>query len=129
MSELIIVRGLPGSGKSTLARFLVAGNPLWHHYEADQYFLEDGVYKFDREKLHLAYLWCVASVTTALSEGFSVVVSNTFTTNREMKPYIDFARENSIPITMLTCEGNHGNIHDVPQRTIDRMKARWEPFN
>jgi predicted kinase len=42
MKELFLLRGLPGSGKSTLAKSL-GGIRI----EADQYFMEDGVYNFD----------------------------------------------------------------------------------
>ena len=42
MKELYLIRGLPGSGKSTLAKSIGG-----IHIEADQYFVESGVYKFD----------------------------------------------------------------------------------
>ena len=46
--NLILIRGLPGSGKSTLALRLMSSNGLTcaQHFEADQYFMEDGEYNF-----------------------------------------------------------------------------------
>ena len=53
MKTLYLLRGLPGSGKSTLAKSIGG-----IHIEADQYFMEDGEYKFDGSKIKLAHNYC-----------------------------------------------------------------------
>jgi len=53
VKQLILLRGLPGSGKSTFANLLGG-----IHVEADQYFIQDGEYKFDASKLKQAHNWC-----------------------------------------------------------------------
>lgn len=80
--QLILVRGLPGSGKSTHAR--VIANEIFRcaRIEADMYFVKDGEYLFDASKLGEAHKWCLDNTRELLSDGVSVVVSNTFTTKK-----------------------------------------------
>jgi adenylate kinase family enzyme len=49
MPTLTIIRGLPGSGKSTLARKLSAETGAIH-IEPDMFCMQDGEYRYDREK-------------------------------------------------------------------------------
>lgn len=118
---LKIIRGLPGSGKSTLAKTF-----KMPHYEADMFFMEDGEYKFDYGKIKQAHQWCQDQVRKHLSEGQSVVVSNTFVKEWEMQPYIDMANEFGHEIEIITTKGNWPNVHGVPQEVIDRMRENWE---
>ena len=53
MQELIIIRGIPGSGKTTMAKSYQG----YSHYEADMFFMKDGVYNFDRAKIKNAHNW------------------------------------------------------------------------
>ena len=96
---LYLVRGIPGSGKSTFAKSL-GGT----HFEADQFFMVDGKYKFDGSKLKEAHNWCQNIVNTAmilnLTAGLNkrIVVSNTFTQEWEMKPYFEMAEHHGYKI-------------------------------
>lgn len=123
--ELTLIRGLPGSGKSTLA--LNLDNRMMHHLEADQYFENEfGVYKFNPARISFAHIWCQSECLKYLSTGMDVIVSNTFTTKQELKPYFDIAKQfNIIPI-VIHCQNNFGSVHNVPEETIKKMKARWE---
>lgn len=124
MLGLILVRGLPGSGKSTLAKRLAMN--LGHvHFEADQYFMLDGRYNFDASKLGLAHHWCQTQTHRCLTQGMTVVVSNTFTTVKELAPYFELAKEFSILPQVIVCQGEFGNIHNVPEETLNRMRQRW----
>jgi predicted kinase len=128
MQKLYIIRGLPGSGKSTHAQKIVSTDPSHiKHFEADMFFTDGvGEYKFIPEKINIAHQWCQNMANYALRDGYSVVVSNTFSQLWEMRPYIDMAEYYQVPVEVMTMLGNYGNIHDVPGTTIDRMRNRWE---
>lgn len=121
MSTLYIVRGLPGSGKSTYAKSL--GIP---HFEADMYFMQDGEYKFNASLLHHAHMWCYNRVAELLDVGVDVVVSNTFTTVKEMKNYLNVAKMYNCNVVIVEVKTQYGSIHNVPEETIAKMKARWQ---
>lgn len=132
MSVLILLRGLPGSGKSTLARHLFPQRV----FEADQYFYDHkGNYIFDAAQLHDAHKWCQSRVREAMDinketngeEYSEIVVSNTSTTEKELKPYLDLADEYGYQVVSLIVENRHGNksVHNVPDETIERMKQRF----
>lgn len=128
MNELYLLRGLPGCGKSTLAKRLGSGAGS-AHYEADMYFMQDGVYKFDATKLKLAHNWCMIQVQKAMVDDLAcIVVSNTFTQEWEMEAYYKLAKENGYRVFSLIVENRHGGIneHGVPQEALDRMKNRFE---
>jgi tRNA uridine 5-carbamoylmethylation protein Kti12 len=125
--KLYLIRGVPGSGKSTLAKTI--GNGIlsnWTHYEADMYFERDGVYKFDMSLLGEAHEWCREQTEEDLSKGYTVIVSNTFTTTRELNPYFGIALLYGVMPTVITCNSNWGNIHNVPADTLAKMKARFQ---
>ena len=130
--QLILIRGLPGSGKSTLAKAMAqALNAV--HLEADMYFVdEDGVYRWDREKLPAAHNWCQNITRHNLAAGNSVIVANTFTRQKELVPYYELAMQyqyetgNTVDIVQLVCRNSWKNIHGVSEETIQIMRDRWE---
>ena len=129
MKTLYIVRGVPGSGKSTFAKSL-GGT----HFEADMFFMKDGEYKFDTSKIKEAHKWCQDSVNTAMilnnTAGLNetIVVSNTFTQEWEMKPYFEMADQYDYRVFSIVVENRHGGIneHGVPEDKIEQMKNRFE---
>ena len=129
MKELFLLRGLPGSGKSTLAKSLGGV-----HIEADQYFMENGEYKFDATKIKHAHNYCQSQTLAWMgSDGQQVnvdriVVSNTFTQYWEMEVYFELAKQYGYQVHSLIVENRHGNqsIHSVPPETIEKMKNRFE---
>jgi hypothetical protein len=123
--KLTIIRGLPGSGKSTLAHTL-ATNPECQVFEADQYFNTEDGYKFDRDKLKEAHADCLARTRAWLEAGNDAIVSNTFTTKWELRPYFDLAIELNITPQVIECQNNYGSVHNVPASTIKNMRARFE---
>lgn len=121
---LYIVRGIPGSGKSTFAKSLGGV-----HLESDMYFMKDGNYNFDPEKLKEAHNWCRHSVMDAMKQGVpKVVVSNTFTQKWEMEPYFILAEELGYRVFSIIVENRHGgrNLHDVPESVLAKMRDRFE---
>lgn len=128
MTTLILIRGLPGSGKSTLADCIstVTGAV---RAEADFYFETPEGYKFDPMRLKDAHQRCQLVVDECLGNDTNVVVSNTFTTHREMWPYFDMAHFYGAQVQVIECHGTWKSVHDVPEETIERMRARWEPLD
>lgn len=125
MTELVIIRGTPGSGKTTLAfeKFVRKG---FYLIEADQYFYEGNYYKFDPKKLYQAHKWCQKRVEDHIKCDCNVVVSNTFTTKKELRPYFTIAKKYGIIPTVLLCQDNFGSIHNVPEETMEKMRKRFQ---
>lgn len=123
--ELLLIRGLPGSGKSTLAS-AIAQSVHWIHREADSYFQMKEGYCFDVLKLAEAHRWCQNVVDDWLNRGCSVVVSNTFSQEWEVTPYRQLAMKHGANLNIITLKGDYGNIHNVPDEALERMKQRFD---
>ena len=127
--NLILIRGLAGSGKTTLANMLA---PEWNsdtaHFEADEFFYdENGEYHFDGQKLGAAHDACQYNTRQAMIEKCRlIVVSNTFSQRWEMKPYVEMANDWNYPVQIIECQGSFDSIHGVPEKTVQRMRDRWE---
>lgn len=130
MPSLLLIRGASGSGKSTLAQWLSAGMYA-EHFEADSYFYRFDhtgacTYKFDPSKLYAAHKWCQEQTRIALLDGMDVIVSNTSTTEEEIKVYEDIARECKATFFSVIKENRHGgvNVHGVPEMKVWTQKER-----
>jgi predicted kinase len=122
--NLYLLRGLPGAGKSTIGKNLKTVN-----FEADQFFMKDGEYKFDPTKLRDAHEWCQNKVKHCMIEGIKdISVSNTFTQEWEMESYYKLAEEYGYVVFSIIVENRHGgkNIHNVPTEVLEKMKNRFE---
>lgn len=127
MKNLIIVRGLPGSGKSTFAELIAPHSNV----AADDYFIDDqGRYEFDYKELDAAHEWCHRQVAVMMELHAPIIaVHNTFVRLKYIQPYIDLAEQFDYRYTVLTAEGEHGSVHNVPPVAIARMIIKWEAFN
>lgn len=126
-NRLILIRGIPGSGKSTYAKQYF-NNHI--HLEADMYFIQpDGSYDWTAEQLGKAHSWCLETTKIMLNNGQDVVVSNTFTTLKELNPYVTFAEQNDIPLAVFRMVSEYVSVHPVPQVVIDKMKLRFENYD
>jgi hypothetical protein len=58
---------------------------------------------------------------------YDIVVSNTNTTESEMKPYTDLSEKYGYRVISLIVENRHGeySIHNVPKDVIEKMKKRF----
>ena len=86
----------------------------------------DGEYKFDQSKLKDAHARCQLLTEKALQLDWTVIVSNTFTTKKELKPYFDLAKKFEIIPQVILCQNQFGNVHGVPDEVLKRMKLRFE---
>ena len=124
MKDLILVRGIPGSGKSTLAQVISEANVA-----ADDYFDEFNDGEFDPSQLKDAHKWCQDEVEDMMKHNLSTIcVHNTFTEKWEMGAYYDLAKEYYYRVHTIIVENRHESesIHDVPKKTINKMKDRFD---
>ena len=127
MFELIILRAPSGFGKSTYAikHYVSKG---YIHCEADNHFLVEGEYKFDRSQLHNAHKSCQEKVENALKQGKNVIVSNTSTTRKEVQMYVDIAKRCDASYTVIRLTKQFQNTHGVPVEIVESMKARMQDY-
>lgn len=124
--SLIIVRGLPGSGKTTFANTIALGAPV---LSADDFFMKDGKYNFDVNKLGQAHSWCVRKTEYFMeNQKPRIFVANTNTTAKEMKPYYELAKKHGYAVFSIIVENRHHgvNMHNVPEGTLSAMKERFD---
>lgn len=133
MKYLIICRGKSGSGKTTFAKLIESicnisqiGCKI---ICADDYFMsKDGKYKFDVSKLGYAHKTCLNRTYDALcvQQIPIVVVHNTFTTEKEINPYIQLAKKYGYKLFSIVLENRHGNknTHNVPEDTLKNQEDR-----
>lgn len=121
--RVVIIRGLPGTGKSTLAKKY---DSSYVHCEADQYFMKDGQYIFDKSRIKDAHAFCLLKAEYALYQGHNVVVSNTFTRKWEYEPYVNLAKSYDAEVEIIILKEKYTNIHNVPNGTMKHMAERWE---
>lgn len=138
MKTIYLIRGCPGSGKTTMAQELkdALTPPDWFTNDyipvmvaADDFMVDkDGNYDFIRERLNFCHLQCRMSVKNSMALGMKVIiVHNTFTTEKELNPYLKLAEEHGYKVVSLIVENRHGSksIHGVPEETLTAMKSRF----
>jgi predicted kinase len=130
MPTLYLIRGLPGAGKSTLAESLTSASEDTYgtiHIEADMWFEDFNEGVFDASKLKQAHEHCQNVCRGALAIGLDCIVSNTSTTEAEVKTYQDIAERCGAEFISMIVENRHGNksIHDVPESTMQKMRQRF----
>ncbi|MCK9574644.1 MAG: AAA family ATPase [Candidatus Pacearchaeota archaeon] len=125
---LFMVRGVPGSGKSSVAEEIAKGYPDVICC-ADDYHMIDGEYKWELARQGYAHKSCQAKCENLMKCGVPrVVVSNTSTTVKEMKPYYDMAATYGYSVFSLVVENRHGgkDIHNVPEASLEAMEKRFD---
>lgn len=148
---LIIMQGVPGSGKSTLARMIkdyyTTTNFLCECviYSTDEYHtLLDGTYNFDASKSREYHERNRERATLFIHTAQHndnrkiLIIDNTNIKLWEATPYVvETVRMNAIRSNLLSsarrwdiqfirCTGEWSSIHNVPDETIERMKATMD---
>jgi predicted kinase len=120
---LIILRGLPGSGKSSFAELLGTKAICC----ADDYVTRNGIYNWKPETIGASHDWSQRKCRRFMKAQVErIVVANTSTSARELKPYMDLARQFGYKVFSVVVENRHGgvNVHNVPDATLEKMKER-----
>ena len=123
---LILLRGVPGAGKTTITRLLF---PEAKAFAADDFMLNEdsGDYEFKADRLGYAPKRCVDGVELAMQmQHPMVVVHNTLTTEREIRPYAEFADKYGYKLVSFIVENRHGNsnVHGVADEKLKQMADR-----
>jgi predicted kinase len=133
--QLTVIRGAPGSGKSTLAARLCADTtpatlPASGHgtiiLELDSYRMIDGVYVYDEHANMRIAEQMYTDTITALVDGHSVIVANTFIRTRTVVPYRMLAKRRKIAYQELICLGEFGSVHGVSHEQAAAMRRQLE---
>lgn len=134
-NTVIFVRGISGSGKSTTAKKLKSGfknlNVTVTQLEADHWFIKNGLYKFDKNKLGYVHGKCKEAFEEAINNKKNVVIlSNTFVRIEEMEEYIKYAFDKNYNIIFTDSGTTWKNdiyechemcVHNVPFRTVSNQ--------
>lgn len=138
---MVLMRGAPGSGKSFLSRAIVdktLGNGDYrnHIFSADDYFIVNGVYKYQADRIDEAHRFNQSNVRAKARDGWSpIVVDNTNMRLWEMQAYVQIAADNGYylevlePITHWRYNARSlsaRNTHGVPEQKIKNMLANYE---
>lgn len=127
--NLFLLRGIPGAGKSTLAHYLTERFDAIAVAADDFMVNNQGEYSFDLNRLAECHDKCRLKVEAAMQiQITNIIVHNTLTTMREMKPYLRLAEQYGYRVYSLIVENRHGNldVHSVPEETRQKMKARFD---
>lgn len=121
---LIVCRGIPGAGKTTFAHLL--GRAVC---SADDYFTtRSGDYIWSADKVGTAHAWCQRKCRRFMKKQVErIIIANTNTTEREMHPYMELAKQFGYKIFSVIVENRHGNasVHNVPEESLQKMRDRF----
>jgi adenylate kinase family enzyme len=122
---LVIMQGHSGSGKSTLARQIAKVIDA-EIFSTDEFFVQDGVYKFDATKLGFFHQKNLENCIQAMKNGLNTICDNTNTQCWEAKGYVQAALDLGFKVKFVRAIGNFQNVHGVPTDKVEQMRQRLE---
>ena len=145
---VIINRAVPGTGKTTISRCITnaltdAGLTVRNH-SSDEFFMQDGRYCFDIEKLHTYHDLNLAYFRRDLENGTDVVIcDNTNIKPWHAEPYTDLARQYGYQVVFLNMTprelskhvqsqivtAEKPDAHGVPEETLKRLIREFHEYN
>ena len=125
MAILRICRGVPGSGKSTFAKKTWPSLLL---LDNDMFLIQDGQYKWSKDRVIDAIDWCMETTRNALEHNFDVVVANTFTKARYVMAYKKIAEEYGAKFEVYRCTGDFKNMHGLSDSMVQNFKNAMEDW-
>ena len=122
----LIIRGVSGCGKTTLAETLkaIVGSEKTTICTADDYFCQDGEYKFDPKLLGKAHSYCFRKFCDAIRQGKSLVIqNNTNAKEKDFQEYYNYAVNAGYKVFVVVIENRHNgtNVHGVPGEALQRQ--------
>ncbi|XP_058826150.1 uncharacterized protein LOC131686049 [Topomyia yanbarensis] len=138
---MVLMRGAPGSGKSHLSRALIdktVGNGDYrnHIFSADDYFLVNGVYRYQSDRIEDAHRFNQNNVQAKARDGWSpIVVDNTNIKLWEMYAYVQMAAEHGYYLEVMEPVTHWKNnakglsaktVHGVPEYKIKIILGNYE---
>lgn len=126
MKQLYIFRGLPGSGKSTHAHRVASlvVEPDMFRYNASMQ------YKFNADKNSEVFDKATDLLVYAMRHLRmpAIALTATFTKVERLRRFIKLGKKYGYSVIVVECYGDYGNIHNVPEDVIDRMRKEFEPI-
>lgn len=120
---LLLLRGLPGAGKTSLASAL----EIRAVCSADDFVTRKGIYNWKPETVSASHDWCQRKCRRFMKKQVNkIIIANTMTSERELIPYYDLARQFGYTVFSVVVENRHDgtNSHDVPEATLEKMRNR-----
>ena len=143
----VINRAVPGSGKTTITNCIVKTLKKYdlssRIHSTDDFFLKDGKYIFDIEKLNFYHQLNIRNFKKSLTDKLDVVIcDNINIAPWQTKPYLDLAREFGYQIIFITYEPRElekhvesqkvtpekPDAHNVPEKELKRFIIEYYLF-
>ena len=122
-NNVIIMRGVPGAGKTTLSH---QAFPQAVFCSADDYFVVDGRFCYDKTKLPLAHQACWRKFFDAVLRGEKlIVVDNTNIRAHELTSYMLPAEAHGYAVEVITVMADpqvaaESNVHGATREYVER---------
>jgi len=139
IKRLIIMQGCSASGKSHIASMIFKNSEhlLVEYCSADNFFMKDGIYKFNASLLGSAHGYCRHKAETAMKNNYDVVIiDNTNTTKKEVEPYFTMAKQYGYFVQVISVSADEELIkkqndsrksdRKIPENVIERQKSKIE---
>lgn len=137
--KVLFLRGISGSGKTTIGKYLshALDSEKVIIFSADDYFIKNGVYKFELEKVAEAHKHCVNSMKIALQSASIryIIMDNTHTQLWHLSNAVNVANQFGAELFYLDVDVPdkahfllclQRQRHNVPKEVLLYQWLNWE---